>query len=79
VKGDKVDCHWPALGVTVELVTYRFHATRDGFEKDVLRRRRQNHIAFSYGDVVDRAEQTIAELRQILAQARIKVGAISGR
>jgi hypothetical protein len=69
VRGDKVDCHWPALGLTVELITYRFHATRDGFEKDVIRRRRQNHIAYSYGDVVDRAEQTIAELRQLLASA----------
>jgi hypothetical protein len=67
VRGDKVDCHWPALGLTVELITYRFHATRDGFEKDVIRRRRQNHIAYSYGDVVDRGAQTVAELRQLLA------------
>jgi hypothetical protein len=79
VRGDKVDCHWPPLGVTVELVTFRFHATRDGFEKDVARRRRNNHIAFSYGDVVDRSTQTIAELREIMAEARTKVGATSGR
>ena len=30
-------------------------------------RRRSNHIAYSYGDVVDRSEETIAELRELLA------------
>ena len=27
-RGDKVDCHWPQLDLTVELVSYRFHGSR---------------------------------------------------
>ena len=62
-KGDKVDCHWPALNLTVELHSWRYHATRQAFENDLARRRRSNHLAYSYGDVFERAEQTAAELR----------------
>ena len=36
--GDKVDCHWPARDVTVELLSYRYHSTRHAFEQDVARR-----------------------------------------
>jgi hypothetical protein len=79
VGGDKVDCHWPRLGLTIELHSYRFHGSRYAYEKDITRRRRSRHIAFSYGDIVDRGEQTIVELREILADARSKVGATSGR
>ena len=68
--GDRVDCHWPQHGLTVELVSYRFHATRDGFEKDVARRRRSRHVAFAWGDVVERPAATAAELRQLLSRAR---------
>ena len=31
--GDKVDCHWPDHELTVELVTYRYHATREAFRE----------------------------------------------
>jgi hypothetical protein len=65
--GDKVDCHWPDTGLTVELLSYRYHATRAAFEIDVARRRRSKHLAFSYGDVVERGAATIAELRANLA------------
>ena len=61
-EGDKVDCHWPALDLTVELVTYRFHATRSAFETDVARRRRSRHLAYTYGDVFERGPATAAEL-----------------
>ena len=61
-RGDKVDCHWPQLDLTVELVSYRFHGSRHAFEADVARRRRSNHIAFSWGDVFERGERTMAEL-----------------
>jgi hypothetical protein len=61
--GDKVDCHWPQLGVTVELLSYRFHASRHAFEQDVARRRRSNHVAYTYGDVVERPHATIEDLR----------------
>ena len=65
---DTVDCHWPALGVTVELLSFGFHATRRAFEEDLARRRRSNHIAFSWGDIFERQAQTIAELRPVLQQ-----------
>jgi hypothetical protein len=71
VKGDKVDCHWPQHGLTVELLSYRFHATRDAFEKDVARRRRSQHVAYTYGDVVERASDTAADLGQRLALTRL--------
>jgi Transcriptional regulator, AbiEi antitoxin len=60
--GDKVDCHWPQLGLTVELVSYRFHGSRRAFEGDIARRRRSNHLAFSWGDVFERGDRTVAEL-----------------
>ncbi len=65
--GDKVDCHWPAHDLTVELLSYRFHATRRAFEQDVARRRRSHHLAFTYGDVFERGARTAAELRPRLA------------
>jgi hypothetical protein len=65
---DTVDCHWPALDITVELLSFGFHATRYAFEQDVARRRRSNHIAFGWGDVFERGAQTIAELRDVLEQ-----------
>ena len=67
--GDKVDCHWPEHGLTVELVTFRYHATREGFETDVERRRRSSHIAYTYGDVFERGPRTAAELAARLARS----------
>ena len=60
--GDKVDCHWPHNGLTVELQSYRFHGSRHAFEADISRRRRSSHVAFSYGDVFERGEATVREL-----------------
>ncbi|MEA2193547.1 MAG: hypothetical protein QOI73_3668 [Solirubrobacteraceae bacterium] len=71
VRGDKVDCHWPSLGITVELLSFRFHATRHAFEADVARRRRSNHHAFTWGDVFERPAQTASELAALLAAPRI--------
>lgn len=75
-RGDKVDCHWPQLDLTVELLSYRFHATRQAFETDVARRRRSDHLAFTYGDVVERADRTIAELTAAIADARSSLQAL---
>ncbi len=69
-RGDKVDCHWPGHDLTVELLSYTFHASRRAFEDDVARRRRSNHLAFTYGDVFERGRQTIAELAPRLAVRR---------
>lgn len=66
-RGDKVDCHWRHLDLTVELITFRYHATRRAFEQDVARRRRSSHIAYTYGDVMERSAATIADLRPRLA------------
>lgn len=65
-RGDKVDCHWPHLDLTIELPSYRFHATREAFESDVARRRRSAHVAYTYGDVFERGAPTITELRRLL-------------
>ena len=70
VGGDKVDCHWPQHALTVELLSYRFHGSRHAFEADVARRRRSNHVAFSYGDVLERAPQTARELARLLCDAK---------
>lgn len=65
--GDKVDCHWPDRDLTIELHSYRFHGSRQAFERDLARRRRSGHVAYSYGDVFERAAQTAAELATRLA------------
>lgn len=67
VHGDKVDCYWPHRGLTVELLSYRYHATRHAFENDIARRRRSGHIAYTYGDVFERGAATIADLLARLA------------
>jgi hypothetical protein len=78
VKGDKVDCLWPQLGLTIELHSYRFHGSRWGWENDTARRRRSRHIAFTWGDVFEREPETVAELRPLLKpRGRGAVGAIS--
>ena len=77
--GDKVDCHWPDHELTVELVTYRYHATREAFESDVARRRRSSHIAYTYGDVTERSAATIADLRSRFASRRAGTSAPEGR
>ncbi|MGH2917744.1 MAG: type IV toxin-antitoxin system AbiEi family antitoxin domain-containing protein [Solirubrobacteraceae bacterium] len=69
-KGDKVDCRWPDRDLTVELLSYRYHASRHAFESDVARRRRSNHRAYTYGDVVERGAETAADIRRQLASRR---------
>ncbi|MBW3608258.1 MAG: hypothetical protein KY463_07865, partial [Actinobacteria bacterium] len=69
VRGYTVDCHWPQIGVTVELHGYRYHRTRQAFDSDLVRRRRSGHIAFGYGDVVDHPHRTAAEMRVLTAAA----------
>lgn len=65
-RGDKVDCHWPHADATVELLSYRFHASRQAFEQDVARRRRSSHHAFTWGDVFERGARTAAEVAALL-------------
>ena len=69
-RGDMVDCRWPDLDLTVELVSHRFHGTRQAFERDVARRRRSDHLAYTYGDVFERPARTAAELASLIARRR---------
>lgn len=72
VRGHKVDCHWPELGLTIELLGYRFHASRQAFERDVARQRRTGHVAFTWGDVTERGDATATEvLALIVSRSRV--------
>ncbi len=64
--GDKVDCRWTQQELVVELMSFRYHATRHAFEADVARRRRSNHVAYTYGDVFERGADTAADLAKRL-------------
>ena len=67
--GDKIDCHCEQEhnGLTVELLSYRFHASRRAFEQYVARRRRSSHVAYTWGDVFERGPRTVADLAPRLA------------
>ncbi len=70
--GHWVDCRWPERFLTVELDGYRFHNSRQAWEKDrarerAARARGDEHRRYTWADVVDRPEGTLAELRALLA------------
>jgi predicted transcriptional regulator of viral defense system len=66
-----VDCRWPELHLTVELDSYRFHASRHAWEQD-RRREREAHARgdglrrYTYGDVFEDPALMMAELRALL-------------
>jgi very-short-patch-repair endonuclease len=66
----RVDCRWPALGLTVELDGYRYHRSRHAWEQD-RRREREAHARgdqfrrYTYGDVTDDPTRMLAELREL--------------
>jgi hypothetical protein len=69
--GRHVDCRWPELHVTVELDSYTYHRSRHAWERD--RRREREAYArgdefrrYTYGDVYERPEPMLAELRLLL-------------
>jgi very-short-patch-repair endonuclease len=70
--GRRVDCRWPDRRLTVELDSYRYHNSRHAWEQD-RRREREAHARgdqlrrYTYGDVFERPEQMLAELRPLLA------------
>jgi hypothetical protein len=72
--GRRVDCHWPAPGLTVELDSYRYHSSRHAWEND--RRREREAFArgdefrrYTYGDVFESPAPMLAELRALLRPA----------
>jgi hypothetical protein len=71
--GRYVDCRWPEDKLTVELDSYRYHSSRHAWEQD--RRREREAYArgdqfrrYVWGDVFERPEQMLAELRALLAE-----------
>jgi hypothetical protein len=68
----RVDCHWPAHRLTIELDSYRFHRTRHAWEQDRRRERDAHargdqHRRYTYGDVFENPRAMLAELRVLLA------------
>jgi hypothetical protein len=69
-----VDCRWPELKLTVELDSYRYHATRKAWEDDRQRRRDarargDRFREYTWYDVVEQSGPTRAELRRLLGSA----------
>jgi hypothetical protein len=71
--GRWVDCRWPGRRLTVELDSYTYHRSRHAWEQD--RRREREAYArgdefrrYTYGDVFERPEPMLAELRPLLAR-----------
>lgn len=73
--GRRVDCRWPELRLTVELDSYTYHASRHAWEQDRRRdreaRARGDEIRrYSWADVFESPERTMAELRPLLQRRR---------
>lgn len=70
--GRRVDCRWPERRLTVELDSYRYHASRHAWEQDRRRERearaRGDELRrYTYGDVFERPRLMLDELRDLLA------------
>jgi hypothetical protein len=67
----RVDCRWPERPLTVELDSYRYHQSRHAWEQD-RHREREAHARgdefrrYTYGDVFERPQLMLAELRALL-------------
>ena len=66
-----VDCRWPEHRLTVELNSYRFHRSRRAWERDQQRQRAayargDQFRSYTYGDVTERPEVVLGELRPLL-------------
>jgi hypothetical protein len=69
--GRLVDCRWPAHRLTVELDSYRYHASRHAWEKDRQREREayargDQFRRYTWGDIVGHPEVVVRELTPIL-------------
>lgn len=70
--GRRVDCRWPEMALTVELDSYRYHRSRHAWERDRLREREarargDEFRRYTWGDVYEEPDATLAELRRLLA------------
>jgi hypothetical protein len=70
----RVDARWPDQHLAVELDSYRYHHTRHAWEQDRRREREAHargdqHRRYTYGDVLERPERMLTELRRLLVGA----------
>jgi len=68
--GHRVDCRWPAFGLTAELDSYRFHNSRHTWERDHRREREayargDGFRRYTYGDVFDDPTAMLTELSSL--------------
>ena len=68
----RVDCRWPKQRLTVELDSYRYHGSRHAWEQDRWREREahargDDFRRYTYGDVLERPELMLAELKALIA------------
>lgn len=69
--GRRIDCRWPAFGLTVELDGYRYHSSRHAWELDRRREREarargDDFRRFTFGDVFERPHTLVFELASCL-------------
>lgn len=66
------DCRWPAVRLTVELDSYRYHRSRHAWEQDRLREREarargDDFRRYTWADVSEDSNAMLDELRKLLA------------
>jgi hypothetical protein len=71
VGSKRVDCRWTDLGVTVELVSFKFHNSKYSWDQDhgrerEARSRGDEWRSFTYDDVFEDQTYMLAELRKLL-------------
>ena len=73
--GRRVDCRWPEYRLTVELDSYRYHRSRQAWERDRLREREarlrgDEFRRYTWNDVMDEPDWMLRELRSLLGPSR---------
>ena len=72
VGGRYVDCHWVEERLTVELDGYRYHSSRHAWgggrqREPEAHARGDDFRRYTYGDVFERSEPMLGELRRVLS------------
>jgi len=70
--GHRVDCRWPEQRLTVELDSYRFHSSRQSWERDRQREREarargDEFRRYTWADVSDGSRAMVRDLRDLLS------------
>jgi hypothetical protein len=73
VGSKRIDCRWTKHGVTVELVSYRFHNSKYSWDQDHERKRQarargDKWRSFTYDDVFKDQTYMLSELRELLGE-----------